>query len=71
MMAERRTLSSWFHWSTWFAGRTQREADRRKAEDCADYGTAFGLDMSMDPQGDSASRPSAQPTPAKAPAAPR
>ncbi len=67
MMAERRTLSSWFHWSTWFAGRSQRAAARRKAEDFADYGTAFGLDMSMDPLGESATRPAARPAPAKAP----
>ncbi len=67
MMAERRTLSSWFHWSTWFAGRSRRAAERRKAEDFADYGTAFGLDMSMDSQDKSAPRPSAHPTPAKAP----
>lgn len=71
MMAERRTLSSWFHWSTWFAGRSRRAAERRKAEDFADYGTAFGLDMSMDPQGESATRPAAQPTPTKAPSAKR
>jgi len=71
MMAERRTLSSWFHWSTWFAGRSQRAAARRKAEDFADYGTAFGLDMSMDPQGASATRPAAHPEPAKAPSAKR
>ncbi|MEY4907226.1 MAG: hypothetical protein RL260_944 [Pseudomonadota bacterium] len=67
MMAERRTLSSWFHWSTWFTGRSRRAAERRKAEDFADYGTAFGLDMSMDPQDKSVPRPSAHPTPAKAP----
>ena len=68
MMAERRTLGSWFHWSTWFGDRAQREAERRKADDFADYGTAFGLDLSMDPQPSaSAPRPATQPTPAKAP----
>lgn len=71
MMAERRTLSSWFHWSTWFAGRSRRAAARRKAEDFADYGTAFGLDMSMDPKSESTPPPAAHPAPAKAPSAKR
>ena len=72
MMAERRTLSSWFHWSTWFSGRSRREAEQRKAEDFADYGTAFGLDLSMDPQQSASTpRPATQPTPAKAPTARR
>jgi hypothetical protein len=71
MMTKRRTLSSWFHWSTWFAGRSRRAAARRKAEDFADYGTAFGLDMSMDPQRESTARPAAQPAPAKAPSTKR
>jgi len=67
MTAERRTLRSWFQWSTWFAGRSRRAAARRKAEDFADYGTAFGLDMSMDPQSESSARPATHPAPAKAP----
>jgi hypothetical protein len=71
MMAERRTLGSWFHWTTWFSGRSKRAAARHKADDFADYGTAFGLDLSMDPQGTPSARPAAQPTPTKAPAAKR
>lgn len=67
MIAERRTLSSWFHWTTWFSDRSRRKAERRKAEDFADYGTAFGLDLSMDPTAKPSDRPSAQPTPTKAP----
>lgn len=71
MMAERRTLSSWFPWTHWFSDRSRRKAERRKAEDFADYGTAFGLDLSMDPKGESPDRPSAQPTPVKAPTSKR
>jgi hypothetical protein len=73
MMTERRTLRGWFHfnWSSWFSGRSQRAADRRKAADFADYGTAFGLDMSMDPHADRAIRPATQPMPAKAPTSKR
>lgn len=67
MTAERRTLSSWFHWSTWFAGRASQAAARRKANDFADYGTAFGLDLSMDTQQNPSTRPAAQAEPAKAP----
>ncbi|WP_294001434.1 hypothetical protein [Sphaerotilus sp.] len=67
MTTERRTLHSWFHWSTWFAGRTQRAAAQQKAADFADYGTAFGLDLSLDPKAGSTPRPAAQPTPTKAP----
>lgn len=70
MMAERRTFSSWFRWPTWFAARSRRAAERRKAEDFADYGTAFGLDLSMDPKTDATARttrPAANPTPTKGP----
>ena len=68
MMAERRTLGSWFPWTTWFSDRSRRKAERRKAEDFADYGTAFGLDLSLDPKAEPADRPATQPTPTKAPA---
>jgi hypothetical protein len=69
MMTERRTLSGWFHfqWPSWFSARSRRAAARRKAEDFADHGTAFGLDMSMDHQSLSATRPAADTPPAKAP----
>jgi hypothetical protein len=71
MMTERRSLSGWFNWSSWFSSRSRRAAERRKAEDFADYGTAFGLDMSLDHQSESATRPAADPTPTKAPASKR
>lgn len=67
MMTERRSLSGWFNWSSWFSSRSRRAAALRKAEDFADYGTAFGLDMSLDHQNESALRPATEPTPTKAP----
>ena len=71
MMTERRSLSGWFNWSSWFTGRSRRAAAKRKAEDFADYGTAFGLDMSLDHQSESANRPTAEPAPSRDPASKR
>ena len=71
MVTVRRSLTSWLSWPNWLAGRATRAAQRRKANDFADYGTAFGLDMSMAPQRESTARPAAHPAPAKAPSTKR
>ncbi|WP_173807527.1 hypothetical protein [Sphaerotilus uruguayifluvii] len=47
MTTMKRSLSSWLSWSSWMPGRTRQAPERRRSEDCADYGTAFGLDMSF------------------------
>ena len=71
MTTMKRSLTSWLSWPSWKSGRARPAPERRRSEDCADYGTAFGLDMSMDPQGESATRPAAHPAPAKAPSTKR
>jgi hypothetical protein len=50
MVTVRRSLMNWL------AGRATRAAQRKKATDFADYGTAFGLDMSMGAQTDQPSQ---------------
>ena len=49
MTTARRSLPSWLSWSSWFSNRSLRAAQRQKSRDFADYGTAFGLDMSKTP----------------------
>ena len=64
MTTMKRSLTSWLSWPSWKSGRARPAPERRRSEDCADYGTAFGLDMSIGAQADQAS-PS---TPAQPPA---
>lgn len=50
MTTMKRSLTSWLSWPSWKSGRARPAPERRRSEDCADYGTAFGLDMSFGPQ---------------------
>ena len=47
MTTMKRSLSSWLSWASWKSGRARSAPERHRSEDCADYGTAFGLDMSF------------------------
>lgn len=69
MVTVRRSLTSWLSWPNWLAGRATRAAQRKKANDFADYGTAFGLDMSIGAQADQPSQaaPAQPPVPAGEP----
>ena len=50
MTTMKRSLTSWLSWPSWKSCRARSAPERRRSEDCADYGTAFGLDMSFGPQ---------------------
>ena len=65
MTTARRSLPSWLSWSSWFSNRSLRAAQRQKSRDFADYGTAFGLDMSMEPPKDIAPRNDTDTTPSR------
>ncbi len=50
MTTMKRSLTRWLNWPAWGSGRPRAARERRPSEDCADYGTAFGLDMSIESQ---------------------
>lgn len=46
-------MSAWMTWTNWFKRRktvTTAAGRKRRVPDFADYGTAFGLDLSMTPE---------------------
>ena len=50
MTTMKRSLTRWLNWPAWGSGRPRAAQEHRPSEDCADYGTAFGLDMSIESQ---------------------
>ncbi|MDP4302862.1 hypothetical protein [Leptothrix discophora] len=46
-------MSAWMAWTRWFKRKgsvTTASGRKRRVPDFADYGTAFGLDMSLTPE---------------------